>query len=297
MYCSTFEKLSETEPLAGGKARSLALLTQRGFPVPSGFVIRESAFPLSADDIAASTANAGADLSSELQRKILEKPLAPQLEEEIHRSLGSLAGIFFAVRSSASFEDGVSHAWAGIFESCLNCSRAEILPSVRRCWASLFSARAFAYADERGVDLRSSRMAVIIQSMVASEVAGTAFSRHPVTGEADCVVIEAAFGLGEAVVSGAVTPDRYVVDKSDGAVRETVVSNKERMLYRDESGRNAWKYLMRSEAKKASLTAAQASELGALVVRVEALYGFAVDVEWARADGSWCILQARPITA
>ena len=259
MRCVSFLELSELpvaqQSRAGGKGSSLAVLTKHGFAVPPGLVIldeafremlRESKIGKRVEEVLA--AHALPDLeavSRELQELVLEAPFPTSLESELQTAFESLDVPFVAVRSSASVEDGHTLAWAGLFESYLNCSRHEFLPALKKCWASLYSVRTLSYAREHEVDFSDVSMAVVVQSMVASEVAGTAFSRHPVTKDGDQVVLEAAFGLGEAVVSGAVTPDQFIFSKSMAALVDTKISMKERMLFRGDDGQNEWRYLMR----------------------------------------------------
>lgn len=311
MRCVSFLELSELSDLeqsrAGGKGRSLAVLTKHGFSVPPGFVVLDEAFRemLSRSGIAERiekvlTSAFELDLqaaASELQALVLNAPFPEILERELEAAFDTLDASFVAVRSSASVEDGQSLAWAGLFESYLNCSRNEFLSALRKCWASLYSPRTLSYAREHAVDFSEVSMAVVVQSMVASEVAGTAFSRHPVTKDGDQVVLEAAFGLGEAVVSGAVTPDQFIFSKSTSALVDTKIAMKERMLFRGDDGQNEWRYLMRTEGKKQTLSQQEACELATLVSKIEKSYGHPVDVEWARERGRWYILQSRPVTA
>ena len=299
MHCVPFSGLADTDPNAGGKARSLGFLSRGGFPVPSGFVVLDTAFPF-AEILKHFSRDEETDLvslSDNLMSNARQFGMKSGVAEEIARAVEKLSGTTFAVRSSANVEDGSERAWAGIFETVLSCRRSEVFDAVIRCWLSLYSVRAIGYASEHRFDISQARMAVVIQEMIASDVAGTAFSRHPVTHDTGVIVIESAFGLGEAVVSGSVTPDRFICRKGTGEMVETSIASKEKMLFRNEAGDNEWKYLMRSQAKKPSLTATQASALSEIIARIESAYGFPVDVEWAFADGKWFVLQARPVTA
>jgi len=311
MHCipfSDFGALSDESQLrAGGKGRSLAALTSKGFRVPPGFVLIEDAFHVFLSEsrirdkvdllLAELSAERVESTSNALVQLVLSSPIPDRLAMEITSAFQSLHRPLVAVRSSASVEDGRMLAWAGLFDSFLNCSADNLLRSVKQCWASLYSPRTLSYAREQRVDFRGVSMAIVVQAMVASEVSGTAFSRHPVTKDEDQIVLESAFGLGEAVVSGAVTPDKYVYSKSSGNLLDIKISMKERMLSLGTDGKNEWRYLMRREGKKASLSPDEATELAELVSAIEVSYGHTVDVEWAREGSDWYILQSRPITA
>ncbi len=227
----------EQLPLVGGKAASLVMMLRQNLPVPDGFVV------FTDDHLDAGSVMPGLD---------------------------HLGGERFAVRSSAGCEDGSKASWAGQFETYLNVPRAEVLRRIDDCRASAGGERAVAYAAEHGVDPGDIRMSVLVQKMVDSEAAGVAFSAHPVTQRRDEMVIEGARGLGDKVVSGEVTPDRFVV--RGGEIVERMVSD------------------------VAALGDDQVLELTDLVRRIEKFYGFPVDVEWAFADGQFFVLQSRPIT-
>lgn len=310
MYCVSFSQLGKAaqseQALAGGKGASLVNLTSAGFPVPPGFVILGSAFDhfLSKNCLSdkidchiQALKMSTLESSSIALRELIHSSLFPQdLEKEVLASFVALNERFVAVRSSASIEDGPKFAWAGLFETQLNCNQPELVAAVQRCWASLYAPRTLSYSCEQGISLSEVNMAVVVQAMIDSEVAGTAFSSHPVNKDTDLIVIESAFGLGEAVVSGAVTPDLFVYSKTSRSLVESKVVMKERMLYRAEDGATLWRYLMRKEGKTPSLSAEEAGELADLVLKVEAHYGYPVDVEWARATNEWYLLQTRPIT-
>ena len=132
--------------------------------------------------------------------------------------------------------------------------------------------------------------------MVQSEVSGIAFSVHPVTQDRDQMIIEAGFGLGEAIVSGSITPDSYVVEKSTRKILDKNITTQEKGLFRDEGGGSSWRELPREKGEKATLSDEEVLELSELVVKIEKHYGFPVDVEWAREKDKFCIVQSRPIT-
>lgn len=230
--------------IAGGKGSTLARLLAAGFPVPDGFIV-------TADEDLAVTL--GASLAS------LEARLGPDAR--------------FAVRSSGVAEDSADASFAGQYETVLDVrGLPEITRAIAHCFASFSGERALAYQAHRGV--KDSGGAVIVQQLVPAESAGVAFTIDPVTGARDRVVIDAARGLGDAVVSGRVTPDGFAVMKASGTVVERRLAGEHPCL--DEAAVRA---------------------VAALAERVEAHEGAPVDVEWAWHDGRVYLLQARPVTA
>ncbi|MFJ9448338.1 PEP/pyruvate-binding domain-containing protein [Kitasatospora sp. NPDC101235] len=226
--------LSEASVRCGPKAANLGRLLRAGFAVPDGFVITD--------------------------------PGAPGLARELAPALLALGGGPFAVRSSAPGEDGQAASFAGQLHTTLHAADpVQVATAVRRCAVSADSPHAAAYAARTGHVASMPR--VIVQIMVDPEAAGVAFTRHPVTG-ADQVVIEATAGLGDRLVDGAVTPQRWILDR-----RETTGPQGDGVL-----------------------TPKQAHDLAGLAQRVEDLFGGPQDIEWALADGSIWVLQARPIT-
>lgn len=249
---------------AGGKAFALGKMIQAGFVVPEGFVISAKAY----------------------QAK------TPELAADILQSFDELAADFVAVRSSAINEDGNEAAWAGQLDTFLNCQRDNLIEKVQQCWQSAGSARAQSYAKQKGLD--STQVAVIVQKMIQGEISGVAFSAHPVTGSTEQLVIEAGFGLGEAIVSGEVTPDTYIVDKGSLNASEKHLSTQSKMLIKDKTGQTVWQDLQPNQEPK--LSDHQISELAKLVNKLEAFFGFPVDVEWTISNDTLYLLQCRPIT-
>jgi pyruvate,water dikinase len=275
----------------GGKGASLARLVRAGLPVPGGFHITTEAYRafVSAfrdeidpgDPERTATLFAGHDLSSGIAEEILRA----------YRALGTAVPV--AVRSSATAEDLPEMSFAGQQDTYLNVRGDALLDAVKRCWASLWNARAIAYRDQQGVLHDEVAMAVVVQELVEADAAGILFTANPVTGARDQTVINASWGLGEAVVGGHVTPDTIVV--SGDAVTQATTSDKTVMTERTPAGteqRPVPDELRRTPV----LDDAQAVELAALGARVQRLYGMPVDVEWARHDGAFALVQARPIT-
>lgn len=268
----------------GGKGASLDKLGRLGFRVPPGFCLTTAAFrtQLAAVVDAALGATGAADIeavASRLSSEPLVAGVGRPLASAIDRLVGSLgdAGFAprFAVRSSAIGEDGSAASYAGLHETELDVAPADIPGAVRRCWASLWSPAAIAYRHRRGLSAADAAMAVVVQALVPAAASAVVFTRHPVTGRDDQLVLTAVRGLGDAMVSGTVTPDTYVVDKASGVVDQFEPGE-------DPSGR--------------ALEADVLAELVELSREVEAQFGRAVDIEAAFAGGRWYLLQARPIT-
>jgi pyruvate,water dikinase len=228
-------------------------------------------------------------------------PLPHELRDQIaaaYDELTAMTGLACAVRSSALAEDSAGASFAGLYESYLNVRGVgSVLEAVRRCYVSLWSERALRYRAGRGGDALDEAMAVVVMGLVPSETSGIAFTAHPVTGARDVVVINAAFGLGEPIVSGAVTPDSFVVGKGDFAILERDISEKELAVYAHPDGAGTIERPLDSaKARAASLTDEQACEVARVATRVEAHCGSPQDVEWGMAGGQLYLLQTRPIT-
>ena len=254
--------------LAGGKGASLAAMTAEGLPVPPGFVIASTAFEAAVDTDALRKLMRAADVDA--ARAMVATAEPPR--EPIGRHYAELTGLV-AVRSSACAEDSEAASYAGQQETYLNTDGlAEVLANVVRCWLSFFTERAVFYRREKG-SLDDVAMAVVVQEMVDSDRSGVLFTVDPVHGRRDRMVVEAARGLGEAVVSGEVTPDNYTLGR-DGVVKKSRVVGAERVL-----------------------SDADCAALAGLGRRLADLHGGPQDIEWAfDADGRLFLLQSRPIT-
>ncbi len=295
--------------IAGGKGASLGEMTQAGIPVPPGFVILSDAFErfivetdvnveidsilrtVKTDDM-----NTVEDASGKIQELILAAKMPEDIAAEIMQEFKKLGAEFVAVRSSATAEDSASAAWAGQLDTYLNTTEPTVLGNVQRCWASLFTPRAIFYRFEKGLDTEKISVAVAVQKMVNSDAAGIAFSVHPVTEDYNQLIIEGGFGLGEAIVSGQVTPDSYVVTKEPRAILDKNISVQSRGLYRKEGGGNVWTDLPEAHGAKPVLSDAQVLALADMICGIEKHYGFPVDTEWAMENGKMYITQSRPIT-
>jgi len=294
---------------AGGKGANLGEMFRHDIPVPDGFVVLASGFreflrntgldqrldslleEVDGDDIDALNA-----CSKEMTRLIHEGIVPEGISRSVYDYFDRLATPLVAVRSSATAEDGADSAWAGQLDTYLGTTRDSLILNIKKCWASLFTPRALAYRFEKKLTETEISVAVVVQEMVASEVAGVAFSVHPVTQDPDQMIIEAGFGLGEAVVSGTITPDSYIIRKSDRRILETYPSEQEKGFFLNEKGGSEWKDLPAGQSAKAKLNPEEILELADLVIHIEAYFHFPCDVEWARKGNNWYILQCRPIT-
>jgi phosphoenolpyruvate synthase/pyruvate phosphate dikinase len=300
--------------LAGGKGASLGEMTQAGIPVPPGFVVLSESFEqfLRETDLVQEIdtilhkinhkeIHTVERASEDIRALILSRDMPQDIREEINRSFKELDTKYVAVRSSATAEDGMDHAWAGQLESYLNTTEEDLLTKVKLCWSSLFTPRAIFYRFEKGLHTTKISVAVVVQKMIESEVSGIAFSVHPVTEDHNQLIIEAGFGLGEAIVSGSITPDSYVVEKEPRKILDINISTQERGLYRTENasvehGNNEWVTIPEPKASSQVLNEAQILELSEIILHIEKHYGFPCDIEWAYEAGKFYIVQSRPIT-
>ncbi|MEU5862565.1 PEP/pyruvate-binding domain-containing protein [Nonomuraea sp. NPDC047529] len=275
----------------GGKAANLGELTLAGLPVPPGWALTTDAYRQVAAGL---DLTPGDGLAARARRHLLQAPVPGPVREAIMAAYARLgADVPVAVRSSATAEDLPFASFAGQQDSFLNVVGGEaVLDAVRRCWASLWTDRAVAYRESNGIDHAAVRLAVVVQVMVDARVAGVMFTANPVTGRRRETVLDASPGLGEAVVSGAVNPDRFVV--SGGEVRERHAGDK-RLAVRPLPGGGVER--VETAAGGLCLTDAQVLALAALGARVEDHYGAPQDTEWAIGpDGTLWLTQARPIT-
>jgi len=295
--------------LAGGKGANLGEMYQQSIPVPNGFVVLSACFrefigltrleeelatalkSVNGDDI-----DAMQSLSDTLTHRILEAPVPGDMSDQTLRYFDQLGAPLVAVRSSATAEDGADSAWAGQLDTYLGTTRDDLLNNIKRSWASLYTPRALSYRFQKKLMGSDIAVAVVIQEMVASEVSGVSFSVHPVTQDPNQLIIEAGFGLGEAVVSGLITPDSYVVRKSDLTILEDNPSSQEKGIFLNSQGGSDWKELSPDQQTQKKLKPDEIVGLARQVIRIESLFGYPCDIEWARKGDQWYILQCRPIT-
>ena len=301
---------------AGGKGANLGELTAAGFPVPPGFVVGAPTYAafcdagglrerigrrLAAVDVedTAALERASHEVRAEVEAEPLPDWLAEAVREAHERLAEGDAEMAVAVRSSATAEDTESASFAGMNETLLNVrGAAATLEAVRRCWASLFGARTIYYRAKRGFGQADMDIAIVVQRQIPSTRAGVMFTIEPASGELDRLVIEGAFGLGESVVSGSVSPDRYVVGKQKLNVIRREVRRKELTIEPTEGGGTRTRELGEHESEQPALSDEEVHELAELGVRIEAHYGTPQDTEWAYdPEGRVWMLQSRPVTA
>lgn len=306
-------------PEAGGKGANLGVLVKAGLPVPPGFTVTALAYRTHLDaaglreriarrldgvpeqDLGALTA-ACRDVAAWIEAAPMPATIQDQVAAAYARLAGRMAAtaagaprLAVAVRSSATAEDLPSASFAGQQETYLGvCGTGAVLEHVRKCWASLWTPQAVSYRAGMGFAHLKVDLAVVVQAMVRAEAAGVMFTANPVSGARDEILVSASYGLGEAVVSGMVTPDTLVLS-ADGAVRQRTLGSKERRVVPDEHGTRT-ELVPGPDRNRFCLSAADLSALAALARQVEAHYGSPQDTEWALAGGAIFLLQARPIT-
>jgi rifampicin phosphotransferase len=309
IFIKQFDQLGSSDiDQAGGKGANLGELTRAGLPVPAGFVIITDAYRAYVAEhhlqdkitalAAASDDPAEYDDASAQIRALFAAEISDSLRAEIAEAYAALGGdVPVAVRSSATAEDLPEASFAGQQDTYLNVRELEdLLVAVRDCWASLWTARAMAYRARQGIDPASVSLAVVVQQMVDAESAGVMFTANPSNGRRDETVISAAWGLGESVVSGSVNTDNLTVRTSDGTVLSSETADKAVMtVYAGQ--RTEERPVPEQQRNRPVLSEAEAAELAAYGTRIENHHGAPQDIEWARADGRFWILQARPITA
>ena len=316
-YVKFFEELNKEDiDIAGGKGANLGELTQAEIPVPPGFVITAATYKKFMDETGIFTeiidilnaldVNNNKQLQSSAKKikNIINKTEIPDeirnIIVEAYNALCHRIGkenAFVAVRSSATAEDLPEASFAGQQDTYLNVKGPEDLMNyVRKCWASLFGARAIFYREENNFDHSKVYIAVVVQDMVDAEKAGVMFTVHPSTGE-EKILIEAAWGLGEAVVSGTVTPDTYWVDKATGEILEKQISEKNIMFKKESEAGQTIKVPVPDDLKnKQVLTSDEIAELAKLGRNIHDHYNFPQDTEWAIEAGKIYMLQSRPVT-
>ena len=300
---------------AGGKGASLSDMARAGMPVPPGFVVCTSAFQQFLHESGLDEEIASALLDVDIENMANLEAVAQQISQKIEavepssglrnaiveayqhlcEECGEIAVV--AVRSSAAAEDSQAASFAGQQETYLNVFGDNlVLQQVRACWGSFFKPRAIFYRKLKG-SLKDTNMAVVVQRMIHPDKSGVLFTVDPVQRRRDRTMIEAAWGLGEAVVSGSITPDNYIVDKSTFNLVSKFVSRKPFMIVREENEAGVRRVELPPEKAQAQvLTEAEIRELARLGNQIEAHFGAPQDVEWAIEGEAFYILQSRPVT-
>lgn len=300
--------------VVGGKAASLSALLAGGFAVPLGFAVSADGYRhfeaasgagkrlaamaegLDARDFAAVRA-----FSQQASDMILATGLPADLSGQVsaaYDDLVAMSGVAVAVRSSAISEDGAGASFAGLYESYLNVlGIRDVLASLHQCYASLWSERAVRYRALKGGSIEGDAMGVVVMGLVPSETSGIAFTAHPVTGDRDRVVINSSWGLGEAIVSGRVTPDSFIVHKESLALLEREIYQKQLAIFpHPDGGGTIEREVTGERATAPSMSDEQAKAVARMATRVETHFGSPQDVEWGMAHGQIFVLQSRPIT-
>ena len=300
-------------PTVGGKGGSLGELTQAGIAVPPGFVVTTGAFeqflealetraPVRArvEVLDPSDLEAAVALSQELRRRVIEEPMPEAVEQAIRVAYAELSpgDEPVAVRSSATTEDAEDASFAGLQDTFLWVLGADqMVARVRECWGSLYSVESMCYRRKQGLPVEGVAMAVVVQRMVDAMCAGVMFTRSPTTGDKSVITIEGAWGLGSAVVSGEVTPDRWVIGKITGEISVRDISDKHA---RQVPAPGGGIHEVENEAVIATqpcLTDDQLMALREIGRKVERHYGKPQDIEWALDEGgNVFLLQSRPET-
>jgi pyruvate,water dikinase len=294
----------------GGKGASLGELAGAGLPVPPAFVVTAGTYRsfieetgidealFDAVDVDPDDSSALAAATAEAEDLILGTEMPDELREEILETYGNLddGEAFVAVRSSATAEDLPDASFAGQQETFLNVTGDDLVQRVKECWASLFTQRAIYYREQQGFDHRNVDIAVVVQRMVDAEKSGVMFTSHPSTGAPE-LIVEAAWGLGEAVVAGEVSPDNYVVDRDSHDLDSVTVADKKTMCVKDpETGETTMVDVPDGKREAQVLDEDELDSLIEIGEQVEDHYGDPQDVEWAIVDGEVYMLQSRPIT-
>lgn len=311
-----FDEIDRSDTaVVGGKGASLGDMARAGLPVPPGFVICTEAFRrflaesgldqeiarlLQEVDLEdhASLEQVAESITSKIETQETATPLRDEILAAYHRLCQQSGGVaVVAVRSSAAAEDSQAASFAGQQETYLNIFGDErLLHSVRACWESFFRPRAIFYRGQRG-NLSDTSIAVVVQRMVNPDKSGVMFTMDPVQRRRDRIMIEAAWGLGEAVVSGLVTPDNYVVDKSERSLVSKFIPHKAEMIVREPGGIGVCHVQLPPE--KANAQVLSQDEIMRLVEvgqQIETHFGCPQDVEWAIEGNALYILQSRPVT-
>lgn len=297
-------------PLVGGKGANLGEMTKAGLPVPQGFIVTSEAYfrfvREKKIDAYIAKWTKGIDpedskklnkIALELQKAMKTFSLPADLIKEIEHAYDTMKHGPVAVRSSATAEDLPDASFAGQQATFLNVEgKTQLIKAIRECWASLFEARAIYYRTVNKFDHLKVGIAVPVQKMVQSEVSGIMFTVDPVGEDTSKITIDAGLGLGEAVVSGSITPDHYVVDKAKMEIVSKEIGPQDWQIVQDGTGKNKHVNLTKAQKESQKLTDEQIVALAKIGKKVEDHYGKPQDTEWAYEGGSFYMVQARPVT-
>jgi len=310
-----FNEVSQNDiPLVGGKGANLGEMINAQIPVPPGFIVTANAYydflqrskitdkirellePLDVND-----SKQLQETAAKIRKIILNAPMPPELAKEIRDTYIKMGRGLVAVRSSATAEDLPEASFAGQQRTFLNVEgEEEVVAAVQGCWASLFEARAVFYRVQHGFDHFKVGIAVPVQKMVQSEASGVMFTLEPVSSDTSKIAIEAGYGLGEAIVSGDVTPDIYLVDKDGLKISSKKIGKQEWQIIRNPAGEgeetNIKVPLTPAQQAEQKLTDDEIISLAEIGKRIEDWYQFPQDIEWAKENNELFIVQTRPVT-
>jgi pyruvate,water dikinase len=298
------------ESAVGAKAIGLARMGRIGLSVPAGFCVTAAAYhehlkcndivPMLAADkakLADAAPEKRRDILAGIRQTIIAAPMAEEIVEEIRSNYATLKAHSVAVRSSATAEDLPGHSFAGLYDTYLGVTGIDdCIKAVQKCWASFWTERAYSYREKNGFDHLKAKMAVIVQSLVPADASGVLFTADPVTGRTDRVVVEATFGLGDLLVCGKVTGDRFLVNKKNlGILSRTVAEKKIEHIF-DNRRLITEQVVPAEQAHKPSIDDRIVRKLAKLAKKTEIRFGGPQDMEWALDGTKIFFLQSRPIT-
>lgn len=303
-YTYPLDSTQATLDLVGGKGQALAKLCNLDLPIPTGFHVTTTAYQkfitehtLQEAITQALQTNNIEQASADIRALFAQHNIPTDIQEAIQTAYQQLGQTAVAVRSSATAEDLPDMSFAGQQDTYLNIHGADALQqAVRDCWASLWTTRAITYRNRMGIDHAQVSMGVVVQTMVTAVSSGILFTANPTTGARDEMVINASYGLGEAIVGGHVTPDTYIVNRSSGDLTTVQIGTKESQIVADGTHGILTQPVEETARQQQTLTPAQIKQLMELSQAVEHFFGLPQDIEWA-FDGEQCwLLQSRPIT-
>jgi pyruvate,water dikinase len=313
----------EDTPLVGGKGANLGEMFNSDFPVPDAFVLTSNAFRdflntthLKQEifsiikSIRFEDTQDLEEKAKKIREKVINAEMPPEFEEEILKSYEKLGSgnlnehmirvkdsCFVAVRSSATAEDLAETSFAGQNDTFVNMrGNEQVIGAIKKCWASLYTARSIYYRNKNNIDEETILIAVVVQKMVNSEKSGVMFTTNPLTNDPNQLVIEGVFGLGEGIVSGAIEPDHFLIDKKTEQILEKRIGKKKIAITRDSSGRTIKQQLHDAFMDKEVLYTHEIKDLIRVAKRLEEHYHFPQDIEYAFEGGNLYIVQTRPIS-
>lgn len=306
-----FDEIDKSSlPFVGGKGANLGEMTKAGFPVPGGFCVSTSAYQsfiaksavmshffARLDKINPENLDEIRVVGKEIRTHLENVPIPADIRASILQAWEKVgSGKAYAVRSSATAEDLPTASFAGQQDTYLNVIGSEqLIHSIQKCWASLFTDRAISYRAKNRFDHRQVFLSVVVQEMIFPDVSGIMFTADPISGNRNITSIDASFGLGEALVSGLVSADLYQVRQE--RIIQKKISKKKIAIYSIPEGGTVTKELSDEKQQAEALSDAQIIELAKLGQKIEAHYGTEQDIEWCLSDGNFYIVQSRPITS